>query len=173
MNFEPLLAASVHPAIADAARYFQTLAPGNALPKRHDFRPNRVPGLLGYYFLVDVIKGGKDYRYGIAGEHMALLFGTDATNMRLSELGDDALRARIKATYDAVVANRVFHYVRGRYTWSERSVAIERLLVPMTDADGNLNTILGLSVPDTQLETLNLLAGIGAAVLEIDTTIVG
>jgi hypothetical protein len=171
MNFEPLHPASVHPAIVEAARYLQTLAPGNALPKRRDFRPNRVPGLLGYYFLVDVLDNGKDYRYALAGEHMALLFGTDATNMRLSELGDAG--ARIKKTYDAVVATRTFHYVRGRYTWPERSVGIERLLVPMTDDDGTLNTILGISVPDTQLDMLNLLAGMGAAVLEIDATIVG
>ncbi len=173
MNFAPLLSASIHPAIADAARYLQTLAPGDALPKRRNFRPNRVPGLLGYYFLLDVLDNGEDYRYALAGEHMALLFGTDATNMRLSELGDDAQLARIRDTYDAVVATRTFHYVRGRYTWPERSVGIERLLVPMTDDDGTLNTILGISVPDTQLDMLNLLAGIGAAVLEIDTTIVG
>lgn len=173
MNFEPLLAASVHPAIAGAARYFQTLAPGDALPKRRDFRPTRVPGLLGYYFLVDVLNNGEDYRYALAGEHMALLFGTDATNQRLSEIGDEAQRAHIKETYDSVVASRTFHYVRGRYTWPERSVGIERLLVPMTDNDGQLNTILGISVPDTRLDMLNLLAEIGAAVLEIDSTIVG
>ena len=173
MNFAALLAGPVHPAIAEAARYLQELAPGDALPKRHDFRPNRVPGLLGYYFLIDVVGGGKDYRFSLAGEHMSLLFGTDVTNRRLSELGNDDLRTRLKQTYDRVVASRSFHYVRGRYAWPERSVVIERLLVPMTDHDGHLNTILGLSIPDTQIGDLNLISDIGPASLEIDSQIGG
>jgi hypothetical protein len=171
MNFERLLASPVHPAIAAAARYFQELAPGDALPKRHDFRPTRVPALVGYYFLIDVLPD--DYRFSLAGEHMSLLFGTDVTHMRLSDVGVEPLRAGLKATYDRVIAAGTFLYVRGRYAWSERSVAIERLLVPMADNDGRLNSILGISIPDTALETLNLYAEIGAASLEIDTEIAG
>jgi hypothetical protein len=173
MNFEPLLSGPVHPAIAEAARYFQSLAPGDALPKRRDFRPTRVPDLLGYYFLIDVRDDHKDYYYRLIGEHMALLFGNDVTNKWLSEIGDAPLCSRLRETYDIVVTRRTFHYVRGRYSWPERAVAIERLLVPMTDDNGKLDTILGISISDTKLDTLNLLAGIGAANLEIDTTIIG
>lgn len=173
MNFVSLLAGPVHPAIAETARYFQQLAPYDTLPRRHDFRPNHVPGLLGYYFLIEVVEGGKDYRFSIAGEHMSLLFGTDVTNMYLSQVGTEDLRSRLKRTYDAVVASHSFHYVRGRYSWDDRTVAIERLLVPMSDPEGHLNTILGLSIPDTRLETLDLISDIGAARLEIDSLVLG
>jgi hypothetical protein len=173
MNFESLLSSPVHPAIAEAARYFQTLAPGDTLPKRRDFRPTRVPALLGYYFLVNVRDDSKDYYFRLIGEHMALLFGSDVTHKWLSEIGNAPLCVRLRETYDLVVAKRTFYYVRGRYTWPERSVAIERLLVPMTDDNGKLDTILGVSITDTKLDSLNLLAGIGAANLEIDSAIIG
>jgi hypothetical protein len=173
MNFASLRNGPVHPAIAEAACYFEQLAPGDALPRRHDFRPNRVPHLLGYYFLIDVADDGRDYRFSLAGEHMSLLFGSDITNRYLSELGDEDLCTRLRKTYDTVVATRTFHYLRGRYAWPERWIVIERLLVPMTDHDGHLNTIIGLSIPDTHIDDLNLIADVGAAKLEVDSLILG
>jgi hypothetical protein len=173
MDFEPLLSVPLHPAIAEAVRYFQVLAPGDTLPKRHDFRPTRVPGLFGFYFLLDVLEDGKDYRFSLTGERVSLLFGTDGTHKRLSEIGDEPHCARLKKTYDAVVASRSFQYVRGRYVWPERAINIERLLLPMASNDGHLDTILGVTVPDTPLDMLNLCWENGAATLEIDTTITG
>jgi hypothetical protein len=173
MNFEPLISAAVHPAIAEIARYFQTLAPGDTLPKRHDFRPTHVHGLLGYYFLLDVLDGGRDYRYSLTGEHVALMYGTYGANTLLSSIGDEAQRISVKNTYDTVVASRTYLYNRGRYVWPERSIAIERLLLPMTHHDGRLDTILGISIPDTPLDMLNLCAEFGIAKLEVDTTITG
>jgi hypothetical protein len=173
MDFAPLLASPVSPAIAGAARYLASLAPGDALPRRQDFRPTRVPALLGYYFLIEVLDGGVDYHFDLAGEHMSLLFGLDVGGMNLSAIGDDELRRRLKATYDDVVASGSFLYTRGRYRWPERVVDIERLLVPMANRDGALRSILGISIPDLPLGQLNLLAGVGAASLEIETRIGG
>jgi hypothetical protein len=173
MNFEPLLQRPVYRAIADIARYFHDHAPGDALPKRSDFRPTAVRALLGYYFLIDVIDGGADYRFALTGEHMVALYGADIAHLRLSEFGDDALRASLKQTYDAVVATRAFHYVRGCYVWADKSVEIERLLVPMGGADGTVTTILGIVVPARPTEHAHLFSGIGAGTLQIDEAVVG
>lgn len=173
MNFEPLLQRPVCRALADLARYFQDHAPGEALPRRTDFRPTAVRALLGYYFLIDVIDGGADYRFALTGEHMTSLYGADIARLRLSEFGDAKLRASLQQTYDAVVATRAFHYVRGRYVWTDKSVEIERLLVPMAGADGTLATILGIVVPAHPTEHAHLFSGIGAATLEIEDQIVG
>lgn len=171
MNFEPLFQRPVHPAIAEAAHYFQELAPGDALPIRQDFRPTRVRSVLGYIFLIEVLPD--DYRWNLTGEHIAMLFGIDGTNRLLSDFQPQALRQRLKTTYDAVVKTRSFHYARGRYTWPNHTMNIERLLVPMANPDGQLNFIFGVSMPDVPTDHLAMSAGIGAASLEIDEQIAG
>ena len=171
MNFEPLLRRPVHPAIAEAARYFQELAPGDALPKRRDYRPTRVRSVLGYIFLIEVLPD--DYCWNLIGEHMAMLFGIDGTNRLLSDFQPQALRERLKTTYDAVVTTRSFLFGRGRYTWPDRSMNIERLLVPMANPEGQLNFIFGVSIPDMPTDRLAVSSGIGAGSLEIDEQISG
>jgi hypothetical protein len=161
----------VHPAIAEVARYFQELAPGDALPRRQDYRPTRVRSVLGYIFLIEVLPD--DYCWNLIGEHVATLFGINGTNDLLSDFEPPALRERLKTTYDAVVKTRSFLFARGRYTWPNHAMNIERLLVPMANADGHLNFIFGVSIPDVPTEHLAVSAGIGAGSLEIDEQISG
>lgn len=167
MNFEPLFERQIHPGIARAAQYFLDISHDRELPRRRDFRPTNVRSILGYVFLIDVLPS--DYRFSLFGEHMAMLYGTNLSNTLLSVVGDEKLRGFLRKTYDAVVAARSFQYLRGRYTWPDRSVPIERLLVPMADDAGKLSTIFGLTIPDIPNGTLVLSAGEGAAMLEIDT----
>jgi hypothetical protein len=172
MNFEPLLAGPLHPVIAEVARYFQTLAPGDALPKRHDFRPNHVRHALGYIFLVDVLPG--DYRWDLVGEKVGILFGTNRQDTHLSTMHPIELRNLLKPMYDGIVASRAFHYCRGRYTWPNRSVPIERLLVPMTDDQGQVTSIFGVTIPTLPLDDFVIVfTGDGAAGFEIDEAIAG
>lgn len=171
MNFEPLLAKPVHPAIAEVARYFQTLAPGDALPRRHAFRPTHVRHALGYIFIVDVL--ADDYRWNLIGEKAGILFGTNRQGSLLSGLPTE-LRNVLRPMYDGVVASRSFHFARGRYTWPNRTLPIERLLVPMTDDQDRLTSVFGVTIPDEPLDDFDLvLTGKGAAGLEIDEIMTG
>jgi hypothetical protein len=171
MNFEPLLATSVHPVIAEVARYFQTLAPGNALPRRHAFRPNQVRQALGYIFIVDVLPG--DYRWNLIGEKVGVLFGIDRRGSLLSTLPPE-LRNLLKPMYDGIVASHSFHFVRGRYTWSNRSLPVERLLVPMADDQGHLTSVFGVTIPVLPLDDFIIaFTGNGAAGFEVDEVMAG
>lgn len=174
MNFESLLQKPVHPGIVQTARYFEEIAPGDALPKRHDFRPERISRtLLGFVFLIDVLPQERDYTFNLLGEHVVVLFGIDGHHSRLSEFPDQTLFGRLRRTYDAVVESRTFLYVKGRYAWPDRAVEIERLLVPLTDENGAVISILGMTIPNIPVESLVVCAGIGAARLEIDETVSG
>jgi hypothetical protein len=173
MDFEPLLLKPINPGIALAARYIQEIAAGSALPKRRDFRPSRVPSILGFIYLIDVLPDQKDYHFSLFGEHMAVLYGQNVTNKYLSDMIQDGFCTQIRRSYEDVIATHSFHYTRGRYTWPDRFVNIERLLMPMADNDGNLNSIIGLTIPDTPIDTLHIFAGIGAARMEIDEKIIG
>lgn len=166
MNFEPLFAQQIHLDIRGTAQYFLDISQDRELPRRRDFRPAKVRPVLGYIFLIDVLPD--DYRFSLFGEHMSMLYGENLTNKRLSDVGDEKLRGFLRKTYDAVVAARSFQYLRGKYTWPDRSVPIERLLVPMADDAGKLSTIFGLTIPDIPEGTLVLEAGEGAATLEIN-----
>jgi len=173
MDFEPLFQRPIHPNIAQVVRHIQAIAPGNKLPKRLDFRPSQVGQALGYIFLIDILPDEDDFRYPLLGEHIVILYGIQATNKRINELGHDAQFARLRDTYHAVIKARSFQYLRGRYDWPDCSVAIERLLVPMAGADGCLNSILGVTIPDAPTEHLSVFAGLGPALLEIDEQITG
>jgi|GEM_PF-810502 len=173
MDFEPLLSTQVHPAIAAAARHCHEISANREMPRRQDFRPSQVRDGMGYLFLVTLLADEHEYYFPLGGEHIAVLFGHDLANMRLSQLGEETLIARMRRTYDFVLSKRTFQYIRGRYAWPDRAVDIERLLVPMTGKDGGVNTILGLVVPNVPSDMLVVYAGVGAATLEIDEEISG
>lgn len=171
MDFAALFQHDVDPRIAEAARYLASIAPDTALPNRQDFRPSKVRSILGNMFLVDLIPG--DYHYSLFGVTMAVLFGSDLTGRKLSDLGAPAIQESLGRTYDAVAESGTFRYIRGRYVWPERAIAIERLLVPMCNSEGALTTIFGLTIPAVPTDMLVVLAGIGAATLEVDETVTG
>ncbi len=167
MNLEPLFQQQIHPGIARAAQHFLDISQGRELPRRSDFRPTKVRSILRNVFLVEVLPG--DYRFSLFGEHMSMLCGANQTNKHLSELGDEKLRGVLFKCYDAVVAARSFQYLRGRYVWPDRSIRIERLLVPMADDAGKLSSIFGVTIPHVSEGTLILQVGDSASTLEVDT----
>lgn len=172
MDFTPLLARQVHPAVAAVAGHCHEISAGREMPRRQDFRPAPVRDHIGYLFLANVLAEEHDYYYSLGGAHIAQLYGQSLANMRLSEVAKP-VAAKLFQTYDAVVASRTFQYVRGRCTWPDRSVDIERLLVPMTGREGELDTILGLVVPNVPTDMLVLYTGMGTATLSIDEEITG
>ena len=173
MDLQPLLERKIHPGIKTAARYCSELAAGREMPSRKDFRPTKVRSILGYIFLLDVLSNGSDYRFSLCGVHISVLYGADVTNMRLSDFSDRDLSGRLTNTYDEVVATRSYKYVRGQYSWPDRAVNIERLLVPMTGPSGQLDAIFGLTIPDCRADMLPIYAGVGVAKLVIDEQITG
>lgn len=168
MDFSALYEKAVDPRIEKAARYFEGLAPGTALPRRHDFRPEKVRDLLGFIFLIDILPEENDFHFSLFGVHMAVLYGADLSNRKLSEIRNPAQRDALRQSYELVVATQNFVYLRGHYAWFNRSVGIERLLVPMCDNDGKLTTIFGLAVPDIPADMLIVYTGNGSAKFEAD-----
>jgi hypothetical protein len=173
MDFRPLFERPIHAGIETAARYCREIAVGRDLPRRQDFRPTKVRSILGHMFLLDVLAEENDYRYSLCGVNISVLIGVDGTNKRMSDLPQTDMSARLKKTYDDVVAARSFLYVRGQYNWPNRAVNIERLLVPMTNGEGKLQAIFGVVISDCPADMLVIYAGAGMAKLVIDEAITG
>ncbi len=163
MNFGCLLARNILPEIAGLAHYAQELAGDAPLPRRSLFNPADIAAIADYVYMVEVLREENDYLFGYSGARMQALCGADLGGMRLSEVGDPALRRSQRETYDHVVEAGQPLYMRGYYVWSQKSVPIERLLIPMTTDDGVLNAICGMSIPEVAHIDLEKYTGSGPA----------
>lgn len=173
MEIDGLLDRTIHPGVAGLVRYACELAGDDLLPRRNLFRPERVNDVIGSLFLVDVLTEHNDYYFSLVGRQLVELFGADLTDKRLSQIGDAAFSMELRRTYDRVVATHLPLHMVGRYVRPHASIAIERLLIPMTDDEGYLNSICGVSaLLDISEETLDRYISEGPAQLVGDEELV-
>jgi hypothetical protein len=163
MNFGALFARHIHPEIAGLAHYACELAGVDKLPRRRDLDLNRISSLRDYIFLIEILPDENDYYFSQSGSRMGTLFGTDLAGTHLSEMSDTLLRQSLRKTYDRVVETKQPLFLRGRYVWQDKSVPIERLLIPMVGDDGRVNSICGISIPEIADVDLEMFAGQGPA----------
>lgn len=165
MKFGNLFARYIHPEIAGLARYAGELAGDEALPRRRLFEPMQISGILDFVYLIEFLPEENDYFFSLSGSRMGALFGADFGGHRLSEMGDTVMRESLRTSYDRVIKTRQPLYMRGYYVWPQKSVPIERLLIPMVSDEGDVNAILGISVPGVADIDLELYTGEGVAQL--------
>jgi len=168
MDFTALYKRSPDPRIESVARYIEELSPGAALPLRRAFRPGRLRQVLGHIFLIEVLPSRGDYRFRLAGPQLGALYGMDLTQCRLSGLANPQLREALRQDYDEVVQSRSYRYLRGGYVWADREIRAERLLLPMSNDEGTVDTIFGVAVPDVPDDLLLLCTGAGLPALRTD-----
>ena len=78
-----------------------------AMPARADIQPGEIRALLPDVLLVDVIEGGKDFRYRLVGTELERHFGRGVTGRLLSELISDPYLDYMRSLYLSVVIERV------------------------------------------------------------------
>jgi hypothetical protein len=168
MNFKCLYARHIHPEIFGLAQYANELAGDADLPKRSQFNPSCISAILPYVFLVDRQPDLDDYVFRICGEQMWSIFGVDLTGMRLSEVPNYAVQTCMRNTYARVLETHTPLFMRARYLWPDKSLSVERLLVPMTNDAGLVAAICGIVVPDVAAVDLDKFRGEGPAQLVCD-----
>jgi Uncharacterized protein conserved in bacteria len=164
MNFGNLFARNIRPEITGLARYALELAGDDPLPRRSTFDPHRIWAICDYIYLLEYLRDQNDYYCSYSGHGMPVLFGYELNGMHLSQFPDPELGMALRRTYDRVVETKKPLFMRARYTWTGRkSIAIERLLIPMAADDGELNSICGISIPEVAYIDLQKYAGRGPA----------
>ncbi len=78
-------AIALHPLFLPAHRYWQSLAP-YGLPMRSAIDPVAIPELLSNIMLLDVLEGGMDFRYRLAGTTVEHNFGASVKGLILSDI---------------------------------------------------------------------------------------
>jgi hypothetical protein len=124
--------------------YWRAKASSREVPRRRDIDPVlEIPAVVPHVGLLDVLEGGRDFRFRVAGGEMRDMFGRELRGARLSEakINDDT--ARNLAEFRNVVATGNpgcrFHDFTQR---GGQRIRYECLLCPLTDDHGQVHMLL-------------------------------
>ncbi len=128
--------------------YWQSLSPDGKAPLASSIDPLRMGPALGYVTLVDVVDGGRDFRYRLYGTVIAAVSEFDMTGRLLSALNASPLVVEFGiATYRAVFRRREAVYVVRAPAGASITSHWHRLTMPLTDDSGAVIRFLSGSVP--------------------------
>lgn len=118
------------------------------LPTTQFVDPIRLAPALGYLLLVDVIDGGHDFTYRLFGSYVSAVSGFDMTRKRLSDHPASAhIREFSMALYRAAMIRREPVWSHYGPAMAVSTAAWERIVLPLTDADGTICRFLVATVP--------------------------
>jgi hypothetical protein len=132
--------------IRDLMAYWQGKCAGRVMPRRADIDPVDIPSHLRDVFLLDVLDGGKDFRYRLIGTRIVAGMGRDATGRRITELyrrQPEAATALVQLFGKGVAEKRPV-FVRGRIFWlPTRDVRLfEAGYLPLSEDGVTVNMVL-------------------------------
>lgn len=120
------------------------------MPPWSVFDPVELRRWLGNLNLLDVIEGGRDFRYRVHGTTIAAKIGTDMTG-KLTSQWHEPFRSEAFKTYRHVIAARTPHLVRDCETMGDYHHLHYRLVLPLSDNDADVDRILTLlTLTDTR-----------------------
>ena len=138
-----------HPRAARLYRYWQSVAPPDALPGRRHFDPIDIPELLSCIWLLDVQRHPFRLRYRLAGTAIVEALGREVTGQWLDEAHP---RVREEAAffvrYRGVVENGEPSWRKGLpRLWTHRDFGnIENLLLPLAQDGRSVDMLCAFTV---------------------------
>jgi hypothetical protein len=124
-------------------RHWRGLHRDGKPPARADIDPAAITHLLPYLMLLDVVDGGKDFRYRLVGTHVARVHGTDNTGRTVSQAFPSPEAAYVIELYRRAVEARAAFGFRGEpLRRDERVLEYEIVHLPLIGADGRVDKIL-------------------------------
>ncbi|MGQ0677147.1 MAG: PAS domain-containing protein [Rhodospirillales bacterium] len=124
-------------------RHWLALHRNGRPPSRADFDPAAIPHLLPYLMLVDVVEGGKDFRYRLVGTHVARIHGADNTGRLVSHAFASPDAAYVMQLYRRVVESGGPVVFRGEPPRRDhRVLEYEIVHLPLVGLDGRIGMVL-------------------------------
>ncbi|MFC3677604.1 PAS domain-containing protein [Ferrovibrio xuzhouensis] len=133
-------------------RLWQELTPTGGLPARDDFTFERLGalGILGNFFVVEPLDGGRDWRYRLLGTHITWLFGADVTNVPFTRHFDETEAALCIRLSNRVAQTRQPVFLVGSFRTGDFSGRLETMSLPVLGRDGAAVWLIGASFPSTR-----------------------
>jgi hypothetical protein len=121
-----------------------------SMPSRADITPAEIKAQLPHVLLVDVIEGGKYFRYRLVGVELARFFHSDPTgklmNEALAPFGGETVYATL-ASYRGVVERRAPMRLTGAGSiYGQEPKHFDAFLAPLSADGATVNMILGTFV---------------------------
>ena len=126
-------------------RYWRGKCREGALPSRADLDPTEIlPALLPHVFLVDVVDGGRDFRYRLVGTHIVESVGFEYTGRLVSEFmrgREEEMQAR---DYHRLVESREpQHVICNMVAFGRDYMRFERVVCPLSSDGEAIDMIFG------------------------------
>jgi hypothetical protein len=105
--------------VADLVEYWDRKRAGRVGPRRAEIDPTEIKKHLSHLIMVDVIDGGKDFRFRLIGTRIVEGLGHDNTGKRFSEAFGDRpeVLAQFISLFMLVVDRKAPVFGRGRLFW--------------------------------------------------------
>lgn len=135
-----------YPGLVELLEHWKTLRGDRLMPGRSDFDPTQVPRLLSAICLVEVIDGGSDYYYRVAGSRLEEMCGQKLQSRRFSEITDADARESMTATCKACVQSAGPVVIKNQLREPGRDhMSITAIILPLSDDGEAVNMILTLT----------------------------
>ena len=121
------------------------LARGRIAPKREELSLGVVRGLAAWFWMVDVIDRGADFRFRITGDQVARLYGHRLRGMLLSECPAIPFFENARRLFACCVETRAplaFGPSQSEYPGKEH-LEVEVVALPLSDDGTHVNCIAG------------------------------
>lgn len=103
---------------------------------------------MGYIMVLDVLDGGRDFRYRLYGSKIAEIAKFDSTGLKISETkAHPLMKAFFSTVYEAVLQRQEPIYTQHNPPPNLTIATWHRIVLPLHDGDGNLDRFLVGNVP--------------------------
>ena len=131
--------------LRDIYRYWRGKCRDGALPSRADLDPMEIlPALLPHVFLVDVVDGGRDFRYRLLGTHIVESVGFEFTGQLVGEFMRGRMEELQARDYHTLFESREPQHVIGNMVAFGRDyMRYERVMCPLSSDGEAIDMVFG------------------------------
>lgn len=134
------------PYLGGFARYWEDRRGGRDIPDRRDIDVLDLKPWLGWLNVLDVIDGGRDFRYRVFGTHHVARLGADVTGKLASE-SNAAVRSHFTLFLGSIITTRrpVLTHVTQQNMATGHAYEWRRLGVPLTRGGTAVDAVMVLA----------------------------
>lgn len=133
--------------LSELVSYWRAKHVDGRLPKRSDIDPAEIKAHLPYMFMIDVVDGGREYRFRLIGTELAVINGRDSTGKTFAEVygKDERHLAMMREVVGSAVATRQPVRTAGKMFWrpDRAFYPVEGLILPLSSDGKTVDVLLG------------------------------
>ena len=144
----------VHPSCVYLRNYWDAKRGTRTMPSRTDISPAQLKDHLGWVMILEVLPGGRDFRYRLIGTLVTQYFWGDSTGktvMEAFETSGEAVAKAVNSVFRKVARDKVIMRTAGKANWlAEGMEEFEAIYLPLSEDGDSVSHILHAFVCDRE-----------------------